>query len=273
VTALPDEADELYCVPLEQFVPERSSLVKALRADKRREEAAAVAKLPKPSLAAWAVNQVVRSQPKAARALWEAGDSVLAVQDRAVTGKATGAQLREAIAAQREALAPLADAARGMLTARGSFLGEQAVQSVIETLHAAAVDRAARPDVEAGRLARPLRLAGLGAIPSAPGAKRDAPTPPEEVDRPEADRSEEAAAAAETDAAARREAARAERERAKELARARAAAERAVARAERARDSAAARADRLRADLTEAEAELARLEEDLEATREELDDA
>ena len=267
VTDPPDEVDELYCVPLEEFVPRRSALVKALRADKRREEAAAVGKLPKPSLAAWAVNQVVRSQPKAARALWDAGDAVLAVQERAVTGAATGAELREAITAQREALAPLADAARGMLTARGSFLGEQAVQSVIETLHAAAVDRAARPEVEAGRLARPLRLAGLGAIPSVAPAKR--PAAESEADTPE----EPEAADAEPDAAARREAARAERERAKEVARARASAERAVARAERARDSAAARADRLRAELADTEAELARLEEDLAAAREELDDA
>ena len=156
-----------------------------------------------------------------------------------------------------------------MLTARGSFLGEQAVQSVIETLHAAAVDRGGAAGRRGGRLARPLRLAGLGAIPSAPAAKR-----------PDAHaalmpwRSPRRRRAPEPDAAAQREAARAERERAKDLARARASAERAVG-AGRARARLRRRPCRPPAapTLAEAEAELARLDEDLAAAREELDDA
>ena len=161
---LPKEADQLYCVPADRFVAERNALVKRLRADGRREEAAAVAKLPRPSVAAWAVNQVARSNRKELRALFKAGDKVLRVQDRAVAGKAKGEQLREAIAAQREALAPLAEAAAGLLTSRGTFLGEQPLRAAVETFHAAAVDPAARPAVEAARLTRTLRLAGLEAI-------------------------------------------------------------------------------------------------------------
>ncbi|HWT94649.1 MAG TPA: hypothetical protein VN238_16755, partial [Solirubrobacteraceae bacterium] len=62
--------DELYALPLERFVAERDVLVKQLRASKRREEAARVAALAKPSIVAWAVNQVVRSRGDEARALW-----------------------------------------------------------------------------------------------------------------------------------------------------------------------------------------------------------
>ncbi|HEV3000712.1 MAG TPA: hypothetical protein VGW75_08235 [Solirubrobacteraceae bacterium] len=256
MTGLPEDVgarvDELYCLPLDRFVPERDALARSLRAENRRDEAAAVAKLPKPALAAWAVNQVVRSQPAAARALWAAGDAVLDVQRRAVAGEASGDELRAAIAAQRSALAPLADAARGMLTGRGAFLGEQAVQAVIETLHAAAVDPDARPDVEAGRLARPLRLAGLGALPGAgPPAERRADGDAER----RADERRRAAEEAKRRAAAER---------------ARAAAERAVERARRARDVAAGRVERRRAELEAAEAELARLDGELRAAEDEL---
>src|SRR5687767_1069156 len=107
-----DPVDELYCLPLDRFVPERNALAKALRASGEREEAARIAKLPRPSIAAWAVNQVVRSQPRQAEDLWAAGDEVLDVQARVVAGEAPGSDLREAITRQREALAPLADAAR-----------------------------------------------------------------------------------------------------------------------------------------------------------------
>ena len=169
------DPDELYCLPLDQFVPERDALAKSLRADGRREEAAGVAKLPKPSVAAWAVNQVVRAQPKQAAALWEAGDEVLDVQSRVVAGEADGRDLRAAIERQREALTPLAEAARGLVTGSAKFLGEAHVQAVVETLHAASVDPSAREDVAAARAARPLRLTGLEAMAAGPAARRKAP--------------------------------------------------------------------------------------------------
>src|SRR3954452_17985688 len=62
-----DDADNLYGLPLEQFVPERDALAKRLRAEKRRADADEIKALRKPSVAAWADNQAVRSQPKAAR--------------------------------------------------------------------------------------------------------------------------------------------------------------------------------------------------------------
>src|SRR3712207_882140 len=135
-----EEADALYALPLEQFVPERTLLAKALRAEGDKDGAAEVAKLAKPSVAAWAVNQVVRTQPSLAAELWAAGDDVLDAQARVVGGGGGGDELREAMQRERKALDPLADAARGLMTAAGKFLGEANVQAVVETLHAAAVD-------------------------------------------------------------------------------------------------------------------------------------
>jgi hypothetical protein len=225
--------DELYALPLERFVPERDVLVKQLRAEGRREDAARVSALTKPSIVAWAVNQVIRAQPAAAAELWAAGDAVVETQENVVAGTATGPDLRAAIEAERRALAPLADAARGLMTGSGRFLGEQNVQPVMETLHAAAIDPNARPEVADGRLTRPLRLSGLeAAIVTAPRSAPSAPPPPPPPQPETKARREEIKTRGKADAKEEQARRRLDRE-----ARARRqAAERALVRAERARD-------------------------------------
>ena len=77
---LDDAATELYGLPLSEFIPERARRVKALRADKKRDEATEMAALRKPSVAAWAVNQLVRTQSKAITRLFKAGDALAKAQ-------------------------------------------------------------------------------------------------------------------------------------------------------------------------------------------------
>jgi len=178
------DADRLYGMELEAFVPERSALARRLRADGRREEAAAVAKLPKPSAAAWAVNQVVRTQRSDARALWEAGDALLAAQEALLAGSGDGAGLRAASGRVQEALVPLLAAARGLLDGRGRALSEATLAKVAETLHAAAIDPEAREEVAAGRAVRELVHVGLGAV-AAPSARARPKRPVEEEPAPE----------------------------------------------------------------------------------------
>ena len=279
---LPDDvaaqADALYGLTPGEFVTARGELVKALRADGRKADAAVVAKLPKPSLPAWAVNQVVRTQCADVRTLWAAGDAVVAAQEAVLAGDAGRDVLRSAVEAERTALAPLAQAARGLMTAPGRFLAETAAQEVVETLHAAALDPEARADVEAARLARPLRMAGMGAV--AGGATRharrveDTPAPTETEPEPEAP----AAAQAEPGApppppapdpadAARRKDARAAAARADREAEA---ARRRLARAERDRAAAEERVDRARARLRDAEDALEAAEDEVDERRTEL---
>jgi hypothetical protein len=282
--AVDDEADALYALPLEQFVPERAMLAKALRVEGHRDEAAAVAKLPKPSVAAWAVNQVVRTQPTLVAELWSAGDAVLAAQQRAVAGGGGGAELREALRRERAALDPLADAARGLMTSRGAFLGEANVQAVIETLHAAAVDPEARPEVAAGRAVRPLRLSGLEALAgaagpllaaAAPGAVREERrTATKRAEIGERDREDS------EDERSRRVAAAVERKRRTELQRALTRAERErdaararVAKTAAARDEAEGRIEAARAALEAAEAGLVRADDDRRAAHAALERA
>jgi hypothetical protein len=168
----PDDAvDRLYGLPRDAFIGERDALARELRGAKRRDEAAAVKALPKPTVAAWAVNQAVRSQPRSARELWEAGDALAGVQEAILAGKGSGADLRTAGERERAAVEPLVDAARGLLSSSGGDLSEATIERVRETLHAAAIDSEAREEVAAGRATRertPRGLFGAEAVPSPP---------------------------------------------------------------------------------------------------------
>jgi hypothetical protein len=267
-----DEIDRLYGLPLEEFIPARDALSKELRDTGRRGEATAIKKLPKPTVAAWAVNQAVRSQPRAARELWEAGDALAAAQEAVLSGKGSGADLREAAERERAAVDPLVDAARGLLTSAGGDLSETTIDRVRATLQAAAIDADAREDVAAGRAVRERAPRGLfggdeGAMPAAPAkrgrsagseATEEKPARGRAAKQPARGRSTAAdtARSREEEAARKREEAAArKREREEKAAR------------ERARKAAAARVARAENALAAAEARSAKAAEQLEDAR------
>ncbi len=168
------EPSDLYGLPLERFTEERNSLVKALRKDGQRDEAARVAKLRKPSQAAWAVNQLVRTQRREVNALFRAGDALQKAQADLLGGKGNPSALREAVDAERTAGERLLERARGLLSTEGNDLTPARLEQVSETLHAAALDNDARARVKDGCLERELRHVGLGALG---GAVLEAPKP------------------------------------------------------------------------------------------------
>lgn len=165
------DARDLYGLPLDRFVPERDALAKALRAEGRREEAARVAALRKPSVAAWAVNQLVRSQVRTVSELFAAGDALAAAQSGVLRGTGNGRALRDAMRQVREAVDELSRAARGLLSSSGAELTATTLERVIETVDAAALDADARVLVKVGCLDRELRHVGLGPVVDAPAAK------------------------------------------------------------------------------------------------------
>ena len=77
--AVPEAVDEavgeadLFEVPPERFIATRDPLVKQLRADGRKADAARVAKRRRPPLTAWALNQVARRSPEQLDAWRDAG--------------------------------------------------------------------------------------------------------------------------------------------------------------------------------------------------------
>jgi hypothetical protein len=203
------EPHDLYGLPLERFVPERSALAKTLRAGGQRDEAERVAKLRKPSVAAWAVNQLVRTQGAAIGELFEAGDQLQQAHADLLGGRGNPDTLREAAERERVAVQQLTSTARGLLTSEGHELSATMLERVGETLHAAALDPDARAQVADGCLERELRHVGLGA--AAPPRKRStAGAKPDR--RAERKREERAKAARKAAADAARAAERAARE-------------------------------------------------------------
>jgi hypothetical protein len=206
------DVDELYGLPLDRFIPERASLVRELRSGGEREQATVVAALRKPSVAAWAVNQLVRTQERELHELFAAGDALRDIQAGVLSGRADARDLRSATEHERAAVDGLVATARGLLTSSGHELSVATLERVSETLHAAALDDEARGQVNDGRLVRELRHAGLGAglgdVFIAPSVARKSDRPAvserpvaEAAERRERDQARKQARAIERDAA------------------------------------------------------------------------
>lgn len=167
---------DLYGLPLEQFTDRRNELARELRRDGQPDEAAAVSKLRKPSVAAWAVNQLVRTQRRELDELFAAGDALQQTQADLLSKKGDATALRRAVERERAAVSNLADRARGLLNSDGHELTAARLEQVTETLHAAALDAGARTSVRNGRLERELRHVGLGALGATAAAATAAAT-------------------------------------------------------------------------------------------------
>ena len=157
------QIDRLYALPLESFTAERNDLAKRLRKEGQRAAADVVAKLPKPSPPAWAVNQLARERPDQLAALLAATDDLR----RAHAG--TDGEFRAAREAEQRALEALVTSGRDLLAAHGRRPTEATLRRVRATLEAAAADPATRVELERGRLTHELASSGFdllaGAIP------------------------------------------------------------------------------------------------------------
>ena len=156
------DAHDLYGLPLDRFTPARRALAKELRDAGQRDEAERVGALRKPSRAAWAVNQLVRTQRRAVNDLFTTGDAAQRAQTELLAGKGDSEALRSALSQEREAVRQLVEVARGLLTSDGHELSSTMLERVADTLHAAALDPGARVQVRQGCLDRELHHVGLG---------------------------------------------------------------------------------------------------------------
>ncbi|HWC09595.1 MAG TPA: hypothetical protein VG455_00080 [Acidimicrobiales bacterium] len=253
--ALGEATEELYGVDPADFVAARNALARRLRGDGARQLAAAVAKLRRPTPAAWAVNQLARRHPGSVGELARRGEELRAAQDRALAG-APAEELREASRARRESVAALTEVAVGVLAERGVGPDPHRNQ-IAATLEAASLDPEAAQAVQAGRLSNALEPpSGFGELdvgvvaaahPSEPGAE-----PP--------DREARAAAEARREARELAAKARAREERAARLRRALEDAEDEVAARQRRLAEARRKRDEVAQELAEAEEEVARAE-------------
>ena len=128
--------DSLYALAPNEFVGHRNELAKALRSDKRRDDAARVAKLVKPTAAAWALNQIARRRPDLVDALLTKGIQLRQVQDRVLGGQAEAALLLSAAEERRRAIRDVVGAMSEALDAGEARRPDEWVR----TLEAASVD-------------------------------------------------------------------------------------------------------------------------------------
>jgi hypothetical protein len=150
-----DPVDDLYTLDPEDFVPARDALVRALRKTDPV-SAAAVARLRRPTVAAWALNAVARAHPKEIGALLGAGERLREAQEKALRGDA-GA-LRSATSDRRAAVASVASLVAEVLGDRAS--GQAGAVSA--TLEAATVDESVAALLRSGRLDRERSAAAAG---------------------------------------------------------------------------------------------------------------
>jgi hypothetical protein len=153
-----EKVDRLYGLPLDEFTRARNDLAACLKREGREVDAAEVKALVKPSVSAWAVNQLARERPRELRSLLDAGDALRAAQSRG------GDALREALRQQRDAVARLTDGAREILREQRGSASEATLQRVATTLRALAGNKEASDRVERGRLAEDLEPGGFEAL-------------------------------------------------------------------------------------------------------------
>lgn len=175
---------ELYGLDPNDFVAARNDLVKGLKKAGDKALAAEVAKLKRPTPAAWAVNQLARRHREELEELVRLGEALRDAQDRALAGDDPG-DMRQAGRARRDAVARLAERADRLLVERGGAAGAHA-GDVTATLEAASLDAEAGAAVLAGRLSTELEPPsgfGLFDLTVAPAPRpKPKPAPAEEPD-------------------------------------------------------------------------------------------
>ena len=228
-----DRIDELYQLTLDEFTAARNALAKETGD-------AAIKKLEKPNLAAWAVNQLYWRERKLYDEVIKTSGQVRTAHQQMLAGKPSDVKAAETF--HKEAMRKAKDAIRRMLEEAGNAAADAVMTPVTETL-----DALPTQDTP-GRLTKPLRRTGFEALQGVTIAARPREKPKPESAKPaarESDKDKQKREAEQRELAMVKERLRfaeaAEREAAAAVERA----ERAVERAERTRE-------RIEAELAEA---------------------
>lgn len=141
--------DGLYQRPLDQFTPARNALAKELKRPTIKD-------LEKPTVAAWAVNQLYWHQRTTWDRLLAASERLRAEHRKLLAGKSS--DIRDAEKAHRESIRAALETIKRLLTTDRQATTPATLTSVQETLEAL-------PAADApGRLTRPLKPMGFEAL-------------------------------------------------------------------------------------------------------------
>jgi hypothetical protein len=132
-----DPADALFKVPLAEFTAARNALVTKLKKAGKPDEAATIKGMVKPSISAWAVNQLHWQHSAAFDKLLAAGERFRQAQAAQLSGKST--DLRAPLEARREILADLTKRATEVLHAAGHSATPDVMRRITSTLEALSI--------------------------------------------------------------------------------------------------------------------------------------
>jgi hypothetical protein len=158
------EIEELFALPLDEFTAARNELAKRLKQDGDAEAAEQVRALSKPSVAAWAVNQLGRREPEAVRSLLNVAARLRSAQERSLKGERAADELRAAQSEEREIIRGLARRAEVILRDADRPASGTTLERVSTLLRAAAVDEPGRTALREGRLTGDVEVSGFDAF-------------------------------------------------------------------------------------------------------------
>jgi hypothetical protein len=156
------DIDALFAVPLAEFTAARNALAARLKQEGRGDEAARLKAMVKPSISAWAVNQLYRKHRESFDRLMATGQRFRQVQASQLAGK--GADLRAEGDARRKAVSDLARLAAELLRDAGHNATLDTMRRITTTLEAMSV-YASLPDAPTpGRLTEDVDPPGFEAL-------------------------------------------------------------------------------------------------------------
>ena len=164
-------ADELYALAPDAFVPARDDRAAAARAAGDRALARAVARLRRPTRAAWLANLLARHRADELDGLVELARGLARAQH-----ELDGDALRALSGQRHRAVAAMARDAGRLAARRGEPVSDALLREVAGILEAALADPAIAEEVRAGRLTKTVRYSGFG--PAGADDGRDAAPSP-----------------------------------------------------------------------------------------------
>jgi hypothetical protein len=158
MTEPPRESDDLFTLRPEEFTAARNALVKRLKSEGQTDQAREVQALHRPTVGAWALNQLARQRPELVQRVIGAGDHLRKAMEKAMGGDRS--EFQAAQTRERNSVQEAVEAASELMAATGGEPTETIRQRMADTLRAATVE---------GTVADLLRRGVLEADMSAPG--------------------------------------------------------------------------------------------------------
>lgn len=164
---LEDEIDELFKLPVAEFTGARNTLAARLKKEGHANDAERVKLLTKPSVAAWAVNQLYWSHR-------DAFDQLIATGKRFSHGRV---DMRQSLDVRRDALVQLSDLATELLRDAGHNPSPDTIRRVTTTLEALSAYALLSDGPTPGRLTNDVDPPSFESLASLMSGRSKAPAP------------------------------------------------------------------------------------------------